>query len=105
MLYRVIAMHKQGSFSKLQWLALRNLWGKRGQDLAEVPPETVIAISGVAKVMIQSELETTEIADLYYKVGLPCIPSLSVRRTNIFGDCQEYYEPFAPLLCGSRKSN
>ncbi|KFY40413.1 hypothetical protein V495_05443 [Pseudogymnoascus sp. VKM F-4514 (FW-929)] len=69
MLYRVIAMHKQGSFSKLQWLALRNLWGKRGQDLAEVPPETVIAISGVAKAMIQSELETTEIADIYYKIA------------------------------------
>lgn len=76
LLYRVVAMHKRGTFSNPQWLALQNLWSNGGHKLSEVLPDTVTAISRAAKEGIQSELIVHEILDLYHKVGLPCIPPL-----------------------------
>jgi hypothetical protein len=69
MLWRVLAMHKQGAFSEQEWRALRHLWGHRGQNPFGISSHTIVTIAMDAKTLMQSELGDETIQDLYCKVS------------------------------------
>ncbi|ELR05438.1 hypothetical protein GMDG_01733 [Pseudogymnoascus destructans 20631-21] len=68
MLYRVLAMHKQGTYSEQEWQALHHLCGNQRQNNSVFDSHKGIDISKGAKTSIQSKLGNEAIQDLFCKV-------------------------------------
>ncbi|KFZ07293.1 hypothetical protein V501_06603 [Pseudogymnoascus sp. VKM F-4519 (FW-2642)] len=67
MLYRMLAIHKQGAISDHEADALRHLWGHRGQNPYGVSSDIIVTTVTNVETLIQSGLGDEKIQDLYCK--------------------------------------